>query len=114
MRSISWAASPSSAAISRRRLHHRRALVLKPDLADAYNNMGNVLKERGHLQQAHDAFLEALRLDPNLTGVYVNLADSKKFAPGDPHLAAMEALAGKTEGLSTTDRMRLDFALGKA
>ncbi len=57
---------------------------------------------------------EALRLDPNIAGVYVNLADSKKFAPGDPHLAAMEALAAKTDGLSKTDRLQLDFALGKA
>jgi tetratricopeptide (TPR) repeat protein len=94
--------------------YHRRALMLKPDLADAYNNMGNVLKELGHLQEAHDAFLEALRLDPNLTGVYVNLADSRKFMSGDPHLATMEALAAKTSGLSQTDRMQLDFALGKA
>ncbi len=94
--------------------HHRRALALKPDLSDAYNNMGNVLKELGHLQQAQDAFLEALRLDPNLTGVYVNLADSRKFAPGDPHLATMEGLAAKADGLSKTDRMQLDFALGKA
>ncbi len=94
--------------------HCRRALALKPDLADAYNNMGNVLKELGRLQEAQDAYLEALRLDPSVTGVYVNLADSKKFAPGDPHLAAMEALAAKTDGLSKTDRMQLDFALGKA
>jgi len=94
--------------------HHRRALMLKPDLADAYNNIGNALKELGHLQEAHDAFLEALRIEPNITGVYVNLADSKKFAPGDPHLAAMEALAAKASGLSKTDRMQLDFALGKA
>ena len=94
--------------------YYRRALALKPDLADAYNNMGNVLKELGRLQEAQDAYLEALRLDPSVTGVYVNLADSKKFAPGDPHLAAMEALAAKTEGLSKTDRMQLDFALGKA
>ena len=93
--------------------HHRRALALKPDLADAYNNIGNVLKELGHLQQAHDAFLEALRLDPSMTGVYVNLADSKKFVPGDPHLAIMEGLAAKA-CLSDTDRMQLDFALGKA
>jgi tetratricopeptide (TPR) repeat protein len=93
---------------------HRRALVLKPDLSDAYNNMGNVLKELGHLQGAHDAFLEALRLDPNVTGVYVNLADSRKFAPGDRHLATMEGLAAKVDGLSKTDRMQLDFALGKA
>jgi tetratricopeptide (TPR) repeat protein len=94
--------------------HYRRALALKPDLADAHNNMGNVLKELGHLREAEDAFLEALRLDPDVTGVYVNLADSKKFAPGDPHLAAMETLAAQADGLSKTDRMQLDFALGKA
>ena len=37
-----------------------------------------------------------------------------KFSLGDPHLAAMEAIAAKTEGLSKTDRVHLDFALGKA
>jgi len=94
--------------------HYRRALMLKPDLADAYNNMGNVLKELGKLAEAQEAYLHALQLDANVAGVYVNLADSKKFAPGDPHLAAMEALAAKTDGLSKTDRMQLDFALGKA
>src|SRR5262249_47658075 len=46
--------------------------------------------------------------------VYVNLADSKTFKPGDPHLAAMEALAAQADGLSRTDRMQLDFALSKA
>jgi tetratricopeptide (TPR) repeat protein len=94
--------------------HYQRALALKPDLADAYNNMGNVLKELGKLDEARDAYLQALQLDASVAGVYVNLADSKKFAPGDPHLDAMEKLAGKTEGLSKTDRMQLDFGLGKA
>jgi tetratricopeptide (TPR) repeat protein len=94
--------------------HYRRALALKPDLADAYNNMGNVLKELGELDEAEQAYLDALRLDANFTGIYVNLADSKKFTLGDPHLTAMEALAAKTEGVSKTDRMQLDFALSKA
>ena len=94
--------------------YYQRALALNPELADAYNNMGNVLKELGELQQAEDAYNNALRIDPEITGVYVNLADSKKFAEGDQHLAAMEALAAKTEGLSKADRMQLDFALGKA
>ena len=94
--------------------HYRRALSLKPDLADAYNNMGNVLKELGQLGEAREAYLQALDLDPKVSGVYVNLADSKKFSPGDPHLAAMEALAAQTDGLSKTDRMQLDFALSKA
>lgn len=93
---------------------YRRALALKPDLADAYNNMGNVLKELGQLPEAQDAYLQALRLDPDIAGVYVNLADSKKFAPGDPHLEMMQTLAAKSEGLSKTDRLQLDFALGKA
>jgi tetratricopeptide (TPR) repeat protein len=94
--------------------HYRRALALKPDLADAYNNMGNVLKELGQLKEAQDSYLEALRLDRDIAGVYVNLADSKTFKPGDAHLAAMEALAAKSETLSKTDRTQLDFALGKA
>jgi tetratricopeptide (TPR) repeat protein len=94
--------------------HYRRALSLKPDLAEVYNNMGNVLKELGQFQGAQSAYLEALRLDPNSTTAYVNLAVAKTFKPGDAHLAAMEALAAKSEGLSKTDRMQLDFALGKA
>ncbi len=94
--------------------HYQRAIVLKPDLADVYNNMGNVLKELGRLDEARDAFVHSLRLDPTVTGVYVNLADSMTFAPGDPHLAAMEALAAKTDGLSKTEHVHLDFALGKA
>jgi Sulfotransferase family len=76
--------------------------------------MGNVLKELGQLREAQSAYLEAIRLDPGSASNYLNLADSKTFAPGDPHLAAMEALAASTEGLSKTDRMLLDFALGKA
>src|SRR5262249_50373698 len=81
---------------------------------DAHNNMGNVLKELGQLEEARKAYLTALDLDPKVSGVYVNLADSKKFFPGDPHLAAMEALAAQADGLSKTDRMQLDFALSKA
>ncbi|HEV8015278.1 MAG TPA: tetratricopeptide repeat protein [Stellaceae bacterium] len=94
--------------------HHRRALELKPDLADALNNMGNVLKELGRLDEAHDSYLKSLAIDSKITGVYVNLADSKKFTPDDPHLAAMEALEQGVEPLSDTDRLQLDFALAKA
>ena len=90
------------------------ALALKPDLADAYNNMGGVLEHLGQLQRAQECYQRAIRLDPNLAAVYVNLVDFKKFTKGDPDLAAIEALAAKTDGLSKTDRIPLDFALGKA
>ena len=93
---------------------YRRALALKPDLADAHNNMGNVLKELGHLDDARAAYLKALELDPKSTGVYVNLADAMRFSPGDPHLAAMQALAAEPEDLTAAHRLELDFALAKA
>ena len=94
-------------------LHYRRAIALKPDLPDAYNNMGNALKDLGRLAEAEQAFLKAVELDPKLAGAYVNLADSRKFTADDPHLAAMQALE-RQDGLSITDRMHLNFALGKA
>ena len=75
--------------------------------------MGNALKELGRLDEARAALLEALALDPRNTGIYVNLADSKTFAAGDPHLAAMQALA-REDNLSPTERMQINFALGKA
>jgi tetratricopeptide (TPR) repeat protein len=93
---------------------YQRALAIKPDLADAYNNMGNTLKELGRLREAQEAYQEALCIDPAIAGAYTNLADSRTFKPGDPYLAAMEALAAKTEGLSKDDRLQLDFGLGKA
>jgi tetratricopeptide (TPR) repeat protein len=92
--------------------HYRRAIALMPDLAEAYNNMGNTLKDLGQLEEAKQAYLTSLELAPDTAGVYVNLADSKTFAEGDPHLAAMEALASRTR--SRTDRYQLDFALHKA
>ncbi len=45
---------------------------------------------------------------------YFNLADAKKFTEGDAHLAAMEERLRNPDGLSTTARSRLDFALAKA
>jgi hypothetical protein len=71
--------------------HYRRAIKLKGDLADAYNNMGNALKELGRLSEAETAFLAAHERDPKLAGVYVNLADSRTLRDGDRELAALRA-----------------------
>jgi tetratricopeptide (TPR) repeat protein len=91
-----------------------RALTLKPDLADTHNNVGTILKEEGKLAEAREHFIRAIEIDPRESAYYFNLADAKKFATGDPHLAAMEGLARDSASLSTSAQTRLNFALAKA
>ena len=35
---------------------YTKALSIKPDYADAYNNMGNALQEQGKLEEAIEAY----------------------------------------------------------
>jgi len=92
--------------------HYRRAVAIKPDQADAYCGIGNALKDLGRQQEATEAYCRAIELDPGKPGFYVSLAECKKFSPGDAHLALMESMAAKE--LPASDRMNLDFGLGKA
>lgn len=91
-----------------------RALAVSPDDVNAHTNRGNALKELGRLAEAEQAYLAALDIDPEVCAAWFNLADMKTFAAGDPHIAAMQGLAKKSANLTTTDRLYLDFALGKA
>ena len=59
-------------------------------------------------------FERAIALDPSGIAYYANLSDAKKFIVGDPHLAAIEELARKSENLSPVQRSQLNFALAKA
>jgi tetratricopeptide (TPR) repeat protein len=81
--------------------------------AETYNNMGNALTELGRLQEARQAYLKAIEVDPKVTKTFSNLGDLTKFTSGDPQISAMEALA-KSDALTSIERMQLDFALGKA
>ena len=44
---------------------YKKALSLKPDYADAYNNMGNALKDQGKLEEAIEAYKKALSIKPD-------------------------------------------------
>ena len=44
---------------------YKKALSIKPDYADAYNNMGNALKEQGKLEEAIEAYNKALFIRPD-------------------------------------------------
>jgi tetratricopeptide (TPR) repeat protein len=92
----------------------RRAIALKPDLAEAYNNLGVLLRNLGRLAEARDAGEEAIRLLPRNASYHLNLSDYIRFAPGDPQLAAMEALADDIDALPEKQQIELQFALAKA
>ena len=51
-----------------RQLQFEAALRLKPDYAEARNNLGNALTKTGQTSEAIAHFEEALRLKPDLAG----------------------------------------------
>ncbi len=94
--------------------HYGRALGLKPDFAEAHIGRGNLLQELGRIDEARQAFETAIDVAPRHTTAYHSLIDTKRFAPDDPHLAAMESLAKDMSSFGTQERLELHFALGKA
>jgi len=80
----------------------------------AHDNRGIILTELGRLDEARQAIDAAIAAAPGRVRSYYNLAESRKLQLGDPHLAAMEALARDVSSLDAVERIELDFALAKA
>jgi tetratricopeptide (TPR) repeat protein len=91
-----------------------RALALEPGTATAQCARGRALMVRGALAEARDAFEQALALLPRRVDVMRNLGELRRFEPGDPLLAALQAMVGDADVLSEDERIDLHFALGKA
>ena len=51
---------------------------LKPDFAEAYNNLGSALKDQGKLVEAVSSYREALRLKPGFAAPHSNLGNALK------------------------------------
>lgn len=58
--------------------HARRALALKSDYAEAYNNLGIALNDLGHLQEAAANYRRALVLKPDHPLIHANLGNAFK------------------------------------
>jgi len=52
---------------------YHQALILKPDLAAAHNNLGNAFYEQGKPEEAEASYRHALALQPNLADAHNNL-----------------------------------------
>ena len=54
---------------------YRQILALRPDIAEAHNNLGVVLRHQGRLEQAAARYRQAVALKPNYADAYNNLGN---------------------------------------
>lgn len=88
-----------------------QALRLAPHFVPALVWLAEYEVTMGNLDTASDWARRALAINPDASGAYGVIANAKRFTPGDPDLAAMEAAYAQPK-----DHMAvgLGFALGKA
>lgn len=80
--------------------------------AIALSDKGVLLTQLGRNSEAREAFDRALVREPFLADAWYNKTNAATHAPGDPDIAAMEALLGAH--CPSRDQVLLHFALGKA
>jgi len=63
---------------------YRRALKLRPDYAQAHNNLGVIYLYLGKVGEARKEFEQALRINPGLLPARKNLEALKKLKANSP------------------------------
>jgi tetratricopeptide (TPR) repeat protein len=58
--------------------NYKKALRINPYYADAYSNMGNVLKDNGDLEAAIENYKQALKIKPDYAQAYNNMGNALK------------------------------------
>jgi tetratricopeptide (TPR) repeat protein len=92
----------------------RRALALQPGSPDAEWLLGNILVFQGRLTEAVRLFEHVIEVAPEAADAYRNLALAKRVTEADRPLVARMTEVLRTASLAAMDRMRLEYALGKA
>jgi tetratricopeptide (TPR) repeat protein len=87
-----------------------RALALQPDSVPLLSNLAALANQTGASKEALALYRRALALAPDDAELWHDLARIKTFRPGDPDLAAIEALTGGDGERA----MFAAYALGKA
>jgi hypothetical protein len=88
------------------------AVALKPDFAEAYNNLGNAHKELGQVDESVKNYEQVLAIKPDFAVAYLNLVSMKQYTANDPQITQMQSLL-TTGNLSQSERIHLCFALAK-
>jgi len=93
--------------------YERAAALAGPAQMDAIANRGSLYMEFGRQAEARQSMEAAAEAFPNSPGILFGQTELRRFEPGDPLIARMQALLAR-EGISLSDRATLHFGLGKA
>ena len=57
-------------------IHFQKALQIKPDDADAHNNLGTALLQKGKVDEAITHYQKALQINPDFVEAHKNLSNA--------------------------------------
>ena len=92
---------------------YKQTLKIKPDYAEAYNNMGIALKDKGDLEAAIESYKQVLKIKPDFAEAYRNLSNIHRYKEHDEYFLKMQSLC-QSSSVSDEQRCHLNFALSKA
>ena len=55
---------------------YKKAISIKPDFAEGYNNLGNILSDQGYLNEAIKSFKKAISIKPDYAAAYSNMGNA--------------------------------------
>lgn len=89
-------------------------LTKRPRDANACRELGVLLQTVGDGRRARALLEKAVALAPRTAGYFHELGWLKRYAPDDPHLAMIDALANDMDALPPQEQIELHFSLAKA
>ena len=97
-------------------LYEQADVPHNPEGATTLANKALLLLEIGEVAESREVTRHALSVDPSCVPAWHIRAQLTQFEQGDPDIDSMEALLGNAtaRGMPLEERIRLEFALGKA
>ena len=89
-----------------------KAISIKPNYADVYNNIGVVFAGQGDLKKAIESYEKAIKIESDFASAHHNLSALKKYKSNDQQINQMQALLD-SNSLNLSSKIYLNFAMAK-
>jgi Flp pilus assembly protein TadD len=93
---------------------YRRALAINPGFVEGYSNLGTALMDMGRMIDAETALCRAIELAPDDARPLATALTYLPYRREDSRFGHLESLYARREWLPLNDRIKLDFAMGRA